>query len=357
MGFMRPFAWKPGQEISSEVLGAVVAHSVRTPDGKAFLLKKGQVLDEQGLERLAGASGGVHLLAPDPGEIHEDEAGLRLARAVVGPGVRIKGLIGAQYQVVAEHRGLLRVNPKVIHDINAIEGLTVFTRFDHHPVEIGDLVAAAKCTPLLISGDLVAQAEALALAAPPLRVLPYLPRNVGVLLLERVDSSAHERFVRVLRLKLGYLGSKLGTLVEAGQCEAEIVPALRRLLDEGHDVVMLAGASSLDPLEPLFPSLRAIGARIEKHGAPAHPGSLFWIAYAGPVPLFGLSSCEMFSHKTVLDIVLPRILAGEPLRREQIIDLGYGGLLEGGLDWRFPKYEPAQRLLIRLDPDRSEAGN
>ena len=101
---------------------------------------------------------------------------------------------------------------------------------------------------------------------------------------------------------------------------------------------MLAGASSLDPLEPLFPSLAAIGARIEKHGTPVHPGSLFWMAYAGDRPLFGLSSCEMFSHQTVLDLVLPRVFAGEEVRRPQLVELGYGGLLEADMDWRFPNY-------------------
>jgi hypothetical protein len=335
---MKPIIWHPGDPTGPDLLGTVVAHNVRTVDGKKFLLKKGAVLDPERLERLAHAASEVHLLRPEPGELHEDLAGLRLARAVCGPGVRIKGLIGAQYQLVAERRGLLRVDPCLVRAINAIEGLTLFTTFDHQPVEAGELVAAAKCTPFLIAEEKVAQAEQIAQQSPALRVEPYQPMRVGVLLLERVSPEARERFEDVLRLKLGYFGAQLGALVEARQSEAEIVPALRRLLDDGHDVVMLAGASSLDPLEPLFPALGAVGAKIIKHGAPAHPGSLFWIAYAGRVPLFGLSSCEMFSHKTVLDLILPRVFAGEPVQREQIVELGYGGLLEAGMDWRFPNY-------------------
>ena len=335
---MRALAWRPGQSVDEGLLGAVVAHNVRTPNGRGFLLKKGEILDEGGLRRLRDARQDVHLLIPAADDVHEDEAGRRLARAVCGPGMAIRGLIGAQYQLVAAHRGLLRVHQDVLRRINDVEGMTVFTRFDYQPVEEGALIAAAKCTPLVIPAAAVREAEAIAAASPPICVLPYQPQSVGVLVLERVDQAARERFRTALGDKLAYFGSRIDSLVQARQSEREIVPALQRLLDAGNDVIMLAGASSLDPLEPLFPSLRAVGARIVKHGAPAHPGSLFWLAYAGATPLFGLSSCEMFSQKTVLDLILPRVFSGEPVSREQIVELGYGGLLEAGMDWRFPAY-------------------
>jgi molybdopterin biosynthesis enzyme len=101
---------------------------------------------------------------------------------------------------------------------------------------------------------------------------------------------------------------------------------------------MAAGASSLDPLEPLFDALDRVGAQIVKHGVPAHPGSLFWLAYLGTVPIFGLSSCEMFSHKTILDLILPRLLAGERVGREELIEMGHGGLLARYMAFRFPPY-------------------
>jgi molybdopterin biosynthesis enzyme len=114
--------------------------------------------------------------------------------------------------------------------------------------------------------------------------------------------------------------------------------ALRDVLAHGPDLIMAAGASSLDPLEPLFGALRAVDARIVKHGVPVHPGSLFWIAYVGEAPLFGLSSCEMFSHKTVLDLILPRLFAGEPIGSDDLARLGHGGMLGREMAFRFPPY-------------------
>ena len=101
--------------------------------------------------------------------------------------------------------------------------------------------------------------------------------------------------------------------------------------------------ASLDPLEPLFVALRQVGARLVKHGVPAHPGSLFWLAYDETVPIFGLSSCEMFSHRTILDLVLPRLMAGERVGREELISMGHGGLLARYMGFRFPPYTGRER--------------
>ena len=160
--------------------------------------------------------------------------------------------------------------------------------------------------------------------------------RVAALVLERVDLRARDRFQAVLERKLAWFGSDLSAVGEARSGEP-----VRRLrcatsCEHGPDLIMAAGASSLDPLEPLFGRSEAVGARIVKHGVPVHPGSLFWIAYVGEVPLFGLSSCEMFSHKTVLDLVLPRLFAGEPIGTDDLARLGHGGMLGREMAFRFP---------------------
>jgi molybdopterin biosynthesis enzyme len=163
---------------------------------------------------------------------------------------------------------------------------------------------------------------------------------VAALVLERVEQRSRDRFQAALERKLAWFGSELVAVGEARSGD-RYVHALRTVLDAQPDLIMAAGASSLDPLEPLFGALDAVGARIVKHGVPVHPGSLFWIAYVGSVPLFGLSSCEMFSHRTILDLVLPRLFAGEPIGKEDLARLGHGGMLGREMAFRFPQYGPA----------------
>jgi molybdopterin biosynthesis enzyme len=329
----------PEQAQATDVVGRVVAHTVRRPGEKAVLLRKGQLLTEADLALVRQVGVELHLLEPEPGDLHEDEAGRRLAQAAAGDGVGITGPTESQYQLVANRRGLFRVDVDLLRQVNAIEGLSVFTTFDRQPVEAGENIGAVKVTPLLLPGDRLAQAEALCQSRPLLAVKAFRPFRVAALIIERVDDAALERFRRSMGLKLAWFGSEL-SLVERVEDRVEaFVAALRSAAEARAEVVMAAGASSLDPLEPLFDALDRVGAQIVKHGVPAHPGSLFWLAYLGTVPIFGLSSCEMFSHKTILDLILPRLLAGERVGREELIEMGHGGLLARYMAFRFPPYD------------------
>jgi hypothetical protein len=63
-------------------------------------------------------------------------------------------------------------------------------------------------------------------------------------------------------------------------------------------------------------------------GAPIDPGTMFWVAYVGKTACFGLASCEMYGRLSILDLILPYALAGEPITPGLVADLGYGGLLQ-----------------------------
>ena len=46
----------------------------------------------------------------------------------------------------------------------------------------------------------------------------------------------------------------------------------------------------------------------------------------GNVPLMGVPACGMYHRITVLDLVLPRILAGERIGKKELAAVGHGGL-------------------------------
>jgi molybdopterin biosynthesis enzyme len=110
------------------------------------------------------------------------------------------------------------------------------------------------------------------------------------------------------------------------------------LIAEGADILIAAGAGSLDPLDPIFAGLGLLGGRIERHGVPAHPGSLLWLADLQGRPVLGMPACGMFSQASTFDLVLPRILAGEHVDNATMATLGHGGLLSRDSAYRFPPY-------------------
>src|SRR5439155_1611072 len=80
----------------------------------------------------------------EPGDIHEEPAGARLSQAAAGEGVEVKGYSGGQWTLAAARRGLLRVREQALAEVNAQEGMAVYTLYDLQPVEAGEAVARAK---------------------------------------------------------------------------------------------------------------------------------------------------------------------------------------------------------------------
>ena len=88
----------------------------------------------------------------------------------------------------------------------------------------------------------------------------------------------------------------------------------------------------------VFGGLTLLGARMERHGAPAHPGSLLWLAMWDGNAVLGMPTCGMFSQATTFDLALPQILAGERVDNRTLAEMGHGGLLSRDMAYRFPPY-------------------
>jgi hypothetical protein len=279
----------------------------------------------------------IHLLALEPGDLHEEDAGRRLAAAVAGDGVEVKGYTGGQWTLAATRRGLLRVDSPRLGAVNVHEGMAVFTLFDRQPVDRGETVAKAKVTPLVIAGETVDAVEQAARGGA-VTVAAFRPAVVGAAAREGLEPKQRARFEAALHQKIEWLGGRLLPVRFAGASPRAVADEVQALRAEGADVLIVAGASALDPLDPVFGGLTLLGARMERHGAPAHPGSLLWLARWHDLPVLGMPTCGMFSQATTFDLVLPRLLAGEAIANAEIAGLGHGGLLSREMAYRFPPY-------------------
>jgi len=155
---------------------------------------------------------------------------------------------------------------------------------------------------------------------------------------ENLEPRQRQRFESSLKEKGDWFGSRLLPVRYAAPDPGSVAAEIEALLDEGAEVLIAAGAGSLDPLDPMFTGLRRLGGRMERHGAPAHPGSLLWVAELRGRPVLGMPACGMFSQATTFDLVLPRILTGERVDNAAIAALGHGGLLSRDSAYRFPPY-------------------
>ena len=54
------------------------------------------------------------------------------------------------------------------------------------------------------------------------------------------------------------------------------------------------------------------------------------------VPVCGLPGCVMYAKRTIFDLLLPRLLADDPITAEDIARLGEGGLCLGCAECHWP---------------------
>ncbi len=318
--------------------GAILAEEVTIGRRRAF--HKGHLVETRDLALLATAPGPIHAVRLASDDVHEDDAGRRLAAALAGPGVVAGEPRQSRVNLAAAAKGLLRIDADAVTELNLVPDISVFTLYDRLPVVAGRVVAGAKITPVAIAQANLAAAEAIAARGAVVQVKPFLPLKIGVVTTEGMADGARERFRASLCQKIGWYGGSVLGFKELPDDPAALARAIQRFIEAGADVVLTGGGNTIDPLDAALQALPIIDAEMIKFGAPSHPGSMFWLAYRDRTPIFNLASCSMYSGASSADLVLPWVMAGERVTERDLAELGHGGLLErADMNFRFPPYD------------------
>ncbi len=296
------------------------------------MLRKGTVLDALALEALAEA-GIAQVIAArlDAGDVAEDAAALRIAEALLRPGMALGRPGSGRVNLVAAHAGLFRADARLIDAINAVhEGITVATLADATPVRAGELVATIKIIPFAVRGDTLAQAECLAAKSHALRLPAFRPLRVGLIVtdLPGMKPSVAAATMRVTRSRIENLSGMLLPPLTVPHESAAVAEALAKRL-AGADLLLIAGASAvMDRLDVAPAGIVAAGGTIEHFGMPVDPGNLICLGRIGAVPALVLPGCARSPKLNGIDFMLHRLFAGEPAGGAEIMRMGVGGLLK-----------------------------
>ena len=326
-----------------EAIGAVLCHDITqiVPGrfkGPAF--KKGHVITEADIPLLLEiGKEHVYALELDPGMVHENEAAGRIASAAAGPGLRLSDVSEGRVNLIAEHTGLLKVEVEALKRLNAVTDVVFSTLHTNHVVAGGRPVAGTRVVPLIMDEDRVARAEDVCRQAYPLIQIKSLAKwPIGVVTTgsEVFRGLIKDGFGPVVEKKFAALGSHVLRQCLVSDDQGMTVRAILDLIDEGAHMVVVTGGMSVDPDDQTPASIRATGAEVITYGAPAFPGAMFMLAYKDGVPIIGLPGCVMYYQATIFDLVVPRILAGERVGREDIQALGHGGFCAACPECRYP---------------------
>jgi hypothetical protein len=327
-----------------DALGLELAHDIteiRPGEFKGPAFRKGHtVCDEDFCHLQKLGKNHLYVMDLEEDEIHENQAAALLAGSLAGEGVVWKnepkeGKIG----LFAASDGVLSVDTAALAAFNMVEEVMCATLHNNTLVSRGEMVAATRAIPLVMKRAPIERAAAIAgQNGHVLSVKPLRRAKAGLVITgnEVYHGLIQDRFAPILREKVETLGSRV-TAVDFAPDDAEfIAAAIRSQLAGGCDLVFLTGGMSVDPDDVTRHGIHLAGATEVHYGSAVLPGAMFLVAYLGDVPLLGVPGCGLYHRATVLDLVLPRILAGERIGKKDLAFLGHGGLCRDCPECTFP---------------------
>lgn len=306
--------------------------------GPAF--KKGHIIKAEDIDELLKiGKEHIYIWECQEGYIHENVAAQRISCAAAGHGIEFSEPREGKVNLVASIDGLLKINTETLYNINDIEEVVVATRHTNQLVKKGEIIAGSRVIPLVIKEDKIIKVEHICQnSTPVIEIKPIKPLVTGLITTgnEVFHGRVKDRFGPVVTCKLEELGCTVMPQVLLPDNPAQISDSIRQLIEKGAQMIVVTGGMSVDPDDSTPGGVKASGANIVTYGAPLFPGAMFLVAYLNGVPILGLPGCVMYHKATVFDLVLPRILAGEELTRQDLTRLGHGGLCLNCPECRYP---------------------
>lgn len=358
----------------TEAVGTMLAHDIteiRPGEFKGTAFPKGHIIrneDVAHLRRLGKENLFVLEVADD--EMHEDDAAWELARALMGPGVRVmEAPKEGKITLIAEYDGLLKINKEVLFAFNMLGEVMCATLHNNTIVTKGAKIAETRAIPLVVKKDIVERAVTIASACRQgvVEVKKMRKPRVGVVITgnEVYYGRVKDAFGPVIRKKIEAVDGEIVGVFYAPDDVAIIEERLRELVAAGADLLITTGGMSVDPDDVTRFAIRNLGSTDITYGSAMLPGAMFMVAYLpiaecrlrnaelerhqwargklqqedahDPIPILGIPACGMYAATTVFDCILPRVLCGEKIGRKELAELGHGGLCMKCDSCRYPK--------------------
>jgi molybdenum cofactor cytidylyltransferase len=309
--------------------GAILAHTLRLPGA---VLKKGQVLGPSEITALseAGATE-VTVARLDPGDVDENAAAERLARALVpdpeAAGLTLDPAFTGRVNIRAAGPGVVALDAGAIGRLNAVDPtITLATVPEWQRVTAGTMVGTVKIISYAVPEARLAEAcdagrAAIAVRAPVLSTADLIVTEVGGAPARRDDKG-----VAAVEARLAALGVRLSEVVHVPHAAEAVAAALAR--SRAGLSLILTGSATSDAADVAPAGLVAAGGRLIRFGMPVDPGNLLVLGALGARPVIGLPGCARSPALNGADWVLERVICGVEVSDAEIAAMGVGGLLK-----------------------------
>lgn len=318
---------------TEEAVGQILCHDItQIIPGvtKDAVFRKGHIIREEDIPVLLSVGKDhIYIWENDERMLHENDAAEILYSMCKNENMRPSDIKEGKIELIAECDGLLKVDSEKLNKINSLGEMMIASRHGNFPVKAGDKLAGMRVVPLVIEKEKMEHAKEVCGEGSIFVLKKFSHKKVGIVTTgnEVYHGRIEDKFTPVLEAKLAEYDTELiGHRVSDDNPE-RVTEYIRELLELGADIILCSGGMSVDPDDRTPLAIRNTGAEIVTYGAPVLPGAMFMLAYyQGNIPIVGLPGCVMYAKRTVFDLVLPRLMADEILKKEDLDCLGEGGL-------------------------------
>lgn len=328
---------------TEEAVGQVLCHDITQiirGVTKDAVFRKGHVICEEDIPVLLSV-GKEHVYIWENNEnmLHENDAAEILREICQGDNMRPSEAKEGKIELIAETDGLLMVDTERLRAVNSLGEMMIATRSSGFCVKKGDKLAGTRIIPLVIEKEKMERAKEVAGEKPLLQLIPLKQKKYGVVTTgsEVFHGRIQDTFTPVIEEKMAEYGCEMISHIILDDDHEKITAAIRKMLNEGCEMVICTGGMSVDPDDRTPLAIRNAGVDIVSYGAPVLPGAMFLVGYTGDHrPVCGLPGCVMYAKRTIFDLALPRLLADVAVTKEWLAGLGLGGLCLNCRECHFP---------------------
>ncbi len=318
-----------------EAIGLALCHDIteiQPNKCKKVAFSRGHIIRSEDIEHfLRIGKEHIYIWEDEEGLVHEDDAAYRIARAVCGEYVEFTKPEEGKISIKASVQGLLKINIPLLDRLNSIPDVTISTLHTMQEVQKSKTVAGTRVIPLVVKETSMTAVEECCMNNEALiSVIPFKALKIGIVVTgsEVYKGRIKDAFTPILKKKFAHWQCEVHE-VEFTPDEPEfIIEAIEKVMAKGVDFVAVTGGMSVDPDDKTPFAIKSVASEVVKYGAPIFPGAMFLLAYKGSIPIVGLPGCVMYHKASILDIIMPRILAGMRVTEHDIIRLAHGGLCE-----------------------------
>ena len=316
-----------------EAVGMTLCHDITEiiPGGfKGAKFLKGHIIREDDVEVLLSlGKENIYIWEEDENYVHENDAAEFIKENIIGNNMSASEIREGKINFIADRDGIYKVNTELLREINSIGEIIVATKYNNTPVKKGGVVAGTRIIPLRVEKKQLEELKKIT-ENKSLMEIKEIKSDLRVGIITTGNEIFHGRIKdksrEALGEKLGKYGVKTIKQVFMPDEKDLIIAQIKEYINDT-DIILCTGGMSIDPDDVTSDAIAESGCKMVTYGTPVLPGAMFLLGYFGEKIIMGLPGGVVFSKNSVFDILLPRILAGDVITKEDITDMGHGGLL------------------------------